>query len=32
MLMNSTNGGMVFVRAEMDRALFERLSMNPNFV
>ncbi|PRW57863.1 DEAD DEAH box helicase [Chlorella sorokiniana] len=32
MLMSNTNGGMVFVRAEMDKALFDRLSMNPSFI
>lgn len=32
MLMSNTNGGMVFVRAELDKALFDRLSMNPSFM
>lgn len=30
--MSNTNGGMVFVRAELDKALFDRLSMNPSFM
>lgn len=32
MLLSSTNGGLVFVKAEMDKALFDRLSMNPSFM
>ena len=32
MLQSSTNGGVVFVRCELDTALFDRIAMNPSFM